>query len=134
MAGLKFLRLLSMTGAAGVRRNHHGNSLAEVLVPGELLILGDFSHFAIMAVVSAGRSSSVDSVVAESVLGEYPIYPATASFEADDIKPIGGIKQPPVCDTCLGSEIAIDKTEGLRPAVGCRPVVARPARHACDAG
>jgi hypothetical protein len=59
-------------------------------VPGELLILGDFSHFAIMAVVSARRSGSVDSAVAESVLGEYPIYPATASFEAGDIKPRSG--------------------------------------------
>ena len=60
---------------------------------------------------------------------------ATRSFEAGDIKPgSGGIKPPPVCDTSLGSEIAIDKTESLRPAVGRYPVVAPPVRHACDAG
>src|SRR6516164_5786277 len=41
----------------------------------------------------------------------------------------GGIKQPPACDTCLGSEIAIDKTESWRPAVGRYPVVAPPGRH-----
>ena len=46
----------------------------------------------------------------------------------------GGIKQPPACDTCLGSEIAIDKTESWRPAVGRYPVVAPPVRHGCDAG
>ena len=46
----------------------------------------------------------------------------------------GGIKQPPACDTCLGSEIAIDKTESWRPAVGRYLVVAPPVRHGCDAG
>ena len=104
-------------------------------MPGELLILEDFRHFAIHGSRSARRSRSVHSVVAESVLGEYPRYPATRSFEAGDIKPgSGGIKQPPACDTCLGSEIAIDKTESWRPAVGRYPVVAPPVRHGCDAG
>jgi len=62
-------------------------------VPGELLILGDFRHFAIHGSRSARRSRSVHSVVAESVLGEYPRYPATRSFEAGDIKPGSGRHQ-----------------------------------------
>ena len=52
----------------------------EERVPGELLILGDFRHFAIHGSRSARRSRSVHSVVAESVLGEYPRCPATRSF------------------------------------------------------
>jgi len=62
-------------------------------VPGELLILGDFRHFAIHGSRSARRSRSVHSVLAESVLGEYPRYPATRSFEAGDIKPGSGRHQ-----------------------------------------
>ena len=62
-------------------------------VPGELLILGDFRHFAIHGSRSARRSRSVHSVVAESVLGEYRRYPATRSFEAGDIKPGSGRHQ-----------------------------------------
>ena len=104
-------------------------------VSGELLILGDFRHFAIHGSRSARRSRSVHSVVAESVLGEYPRYPATRSFEAGDIKPGPGcIKQRPAFDTCLGSEIAIDKTESWRPAVGRYLVVAPAVRHGCDTG
>jgi hypothetical protein len=100
-------------------------------VPGELLILGDFRHFAIMAVVRlAGPAAFIPSwLVAESVLGEYPRYPATPSFEVTSSLGPGGIRQPPVCDTCLGSEIAIGKTESSRPAVG-RPLVAPPVRRA----
>ena len=67
--------------------------LRQLPVPGELLILGDFGHFAIHGSRSARRSRSVHSDVAESVLGENPRYPATRSFEAGDIKPGSGRHQ-----------------------------------------
>jgi hypothetical protein len=99
-------------------------------VPGELLILGDFSHFAIMAVVRlAGPAAFIPSWANIRDTQQ----PQVSRQATSSLGP-GGIKQPPVCDTCLGSEIAIDKTESLRPAVGRYPVVAPPVRHACDAG
>jgi hypothetical protein len=57
-----------------------------------------------------------------------------ASRQLTSILGPGGIKQPPACETCLGSEIAIDKTESSPLAVGRWPLVATPVRHGCDAG
>ena len=104
-------------------------------MPGELLILGDFRHCAIMAVVRlAGPAAFIPSWLNpfSANIGETQ-QPQVSRQATSSLGP-GGIKQPPVCDTCLGNEIAIDKTESSRPAVGCYPVVAPPVQHACDAG